>query len=243
MNLIAFGINTLENLINSDFFEFKKIIVIDEKEKEYAKFLKQLAVRKIEHEIVTKEQFGRHIPDRKHQGIIAFIKSYTYCSLKFLINKKPNKRVPLIVMLDSIEDPHNFGAVIRSCAAMNVDGIIIANKQQVPVNSTVIKVSVGGVSYVPVCQVSNLEEALNTLKIAGYSIISTVCDSESVDYEDLNTDSPLCVIFGNEHEGIKKRIIKKSDQLISIPLENDMNSLNISVSCGVIISSISRKLK
>lgn len=243
MNLIAFGKNTLENLVNSDFFEFKKIIVIDEKEKEYNKFLKQLSSKAISYEIVNKEQFGRHIPDRKHQGVIGFIKQYSYCSLNYLLKKKPNKRVPLIVMLDSIEDPHNFGAVVRSCAAMSVDGIIIANKQQVPVNSTVIKVSVGGISYVPVCQVNNLEEALNSLKIAGYSIVSTVCEDDAVDYEKLNTETALCVVFGNEHEGIKKRIIKKSDQLISIPLENNMNSLNISVSCGVIISSISRKIK
>lgn len=244
MNLIAFGKNTLENLINSDFFEFKKIIIINEKEKEYSDFLKQLSKREINYEIVDKNEFVRHIPGKKHQGVIGFIKKYTYCSLNYLIRKKSNKKIPLIVMLDSIEDPHNFGAVIRSCAAMNVDGIVISNKQQVPVNSTVIKVSIGGISYVPICQVNNLEEAINTLKISGYSIVSTVCDSdEAMSYECLNVDSPLCVIFGNEHEGIKKRIIKKSDQLISIPLENNMNSLNISVSCGIIISSINKKIK
>jgi 23S rRNA (guanosine2251-2'-O)-methyltransferase len=240
-NLIAFGKNTLKNLINSDFFDFKKIIISDEKKEEYFDFIEQLSEKEIIHEVVTKKEFERHIPDRKHQGIIGFIRNYNYVSINYLVRKKPNKNFPLLVMLDSIEDPHNFGAIIRTCAALEVDGIIIANKQQVPVNSTVIKVSTGGISYVPICQVNNLEEAINTLKLNNYSIVSTVCDEENLlNYSELKVDSPICVIFGNEHEGIKKRIIKKSNYLITIPLENEMNSLNVSVSCGVVISSIRR---
>lgn len=239
MGLVAFGKNTLKNLIESNFFEFKRVIISEEKRKEYLDFILQLSEKKIKHEILSKNDFDRHVQDRKHQGIIAFIKKYDYVSLNYLIKKKANKNFPLLVMLDSIEDPHNFGAIIRTCAAMEVDGLIIADKKQVPVNNTVIKVSTGGISYVPICRVNNLEEAINNLKINCYSIISTVCDDgRALQYNKFSFNSPVCVIFGNEHEGIKKRIIKKSDLLISIPLENQMNSLNVSVSFGIVISSI-----
>ncbi|WNE41902.1 MAG: Putative TrmH family tRNA/rRNA methyltransferase [Mycoplasmataceae bacterium] len=239
MNLIAFGKNTIKNLINSDFFSFKKIIISEEKKIEYGEFIKEISKKDIPFELLNKESFGRHIPDRKHQGIIAFLRNYNYCSLNYLINKKANQKFPLLVMLDSIEDPHNFGAIIRTCAAMEVDGIIITNKQQVQVNSTVIKVSTGGISYLPICQVNSLEETINNLQQKNYSIVSTVCDEEkAIDYNKYEFNSPTCIVFGNEHEGIKSRIIKKSDHLISIPLKNSMNSLNVSVSCGVILSSI-----
>ncbi|WNE41549.1 MAG: Putative TrmH family tRNA/rRNA methyltransferase [Mycoplasmataceae bacterium] len=242
-NLIAFGRNTLKNLINSDFFDFKKIIISEDKQQEHLNLIKKMSDKGIIYEIVSKKEFERHIPDKKHQGVIAFIRNYNYSSINYLMKKKPNHKLPFLVMLDSIEDPHNFGAIIRTCAAMEVDGIIISSKHQVPVNSTVIKVSTGGISYVPICQVNSLEETINTLKLNNYSIVSTVCDEENLlNYNDLKINTPICVVFGNEHDGIKNKIVKKSDILITIPLENDMNSLNVSVSCGIIVSSISRSI-
>src|ERR1700744_1026565 len=195
MNLIAFGKNTIKNLINSDFFSFKRIIISEEKKSEYEELSKELTKKDIPFEILDKKSFDRHIPDRKHQGVIAFLRNHNYCSLNYLINKKANQDFPLLVMLDSIEDPHNFGAIIRTCAAMEVDGIIIANKQQVPVNSTVIKVSTGGISYLPSCQVNSLEEAINNLQQKNYSIVSTVCDEEkAIDYSKYEFNSPTCII-------------------------------------------------
>ena len=226
-------------LIKSEFFSFKKVIISEDKKKEYENFILELVNKNIKHEILTQNSFDKYIPDRKHQGIIGFISNYEYVSLNYLIKKKSNGKFPILIMLDSIEDPHNFGAIIRTCAALEVDGIIIANKQQVPVNNTVIKVSTGGISYVPICKVNSLEEAINNLKTNNYSVISTVCDyKKTLNYHEFNLDSSTCIIFGNEHEGVRKRIIGKSDFLISIPLKNEMNSLNVSVSFGIIISSI-----
>ncbi|CAI2186349.1 392_t:CDS:1 [Funneliformis geosporum] len=141
-------------------------------------------------------------------------------------------------MLDGIEDPHNFGAILRTSAALKVDGVIIATKNQVPVNSTVIKVSVGGAAHVPVCQTDNLLAALNELKKSNYQIISAVCHSQAQSYKQLTLKAPTCLVFGNEHQGIKQKIIQKSDQSIYIPMSKQISSLNVSVSCGIILSQI-----
>ena len=123
-----------------------------------------LIKKKIPYQLLNKEQFSRYNPDKKSQGIVAFIRRYDYVKLSSLLSCRPRRKFPLIIMLDGIEDPHNFGAILRTAAALNIDGIIIAKRGQVPVNSTVIKVSVGGVAQVPVCQVASLSEAVNELK-------------------------------------------------------------------------------
>ncbi|WNE41093.1 MAG: Putative TrmH family tRNA/rRNA methyltransferase [Mycoplasmataceae bacterium] len=175
--------------------------------------------------------------------MIAFIRNYEYTSLSTLLSRQSQQKFPLIVMLDSIEDPHNFGAILRTAAALAIDGIIIANKNQVPVNSTVVKVSVGGIAHVPVCQVSNLSEAINELKKKDYRIISTICESDSTDYNDFNFDFPICLILGNEHEGVRKGLIKKSDFSLYIPMNNNIGSLNVSVSCGIFLAKITSQWK
>ncbi|CAI2161752.1 1313_t:CDS:2 [Funneliformis geosporum] len=211
-------------------------VLLREEQQKDQELLRLLTTKQIPYQLLSKENFSRYSFDKKNQGIVAFIHSYNYVSLSSLLSQPPQRKIPLIVMLDSIEDPHNFGAILRTCAALKVDGIIIAKKNQVPVNSTVVKVSVGGVAYVPVCQVSNLGEVVNELRKKDYQIISAVCEPDSQAYGKFNFDFPTCLIFGNEHEGIRKNLIKKSDFSLYIPMGNNMASLNVSVSCGIILA-------
>jgi 23S rRNA (guanosine2251-2'-O)-methyltransferase len=237
MTFLAFGNHTVRNLINSPYFTFKKILLREEykKDKELLQLLEQ---KKITYELLDKDQFSRYSVDKKNQGMVAFIRNYDYVSLVSLLTHQPQRKFPLIVILDSIEDPHNFGAILRTCAALKIDGIIIAKKNQVQVNSTVVKVSVGGAAYVPVCQVNNLGEATNELKKKGYKIISTICEPGAEEYNKFDFDFPTCLIFGNEHEGIRPNLIKKSDCSLYIDMGNEMGSLNVSVSCGIILAQV-----
>jgi 23S rRNA (guanosine2251-2'-O)-methyltransferase len=237
MTFLAFGNHTVRNLINSPYFTFKKILLREEHR--HDEELLQLLIKKnIPYQLLDREQFSRYSPDKKSQGIVAFIRNYGYVKLPSLLLRQPQRKFPLIVMLDSIEDPHNFGAILRVAAALNIDGIIISKKSQVPVNSTVIKVSVGGVAHVPVCQVDSLAEAVNELKKKNYKIIATVCEPGTQEYKKFNFDFPTCLIFGNEHEGIRKSLIKKSDYALYIPMSNNIGSLNVSVSCGIILAEV-----
>src|SRR3954452_10545339 len=136
MTFLAFGNHTVRNLINSPYFTFKKILLREEYEKD-KELLKLLAEKKIVFQLLARADFSRYSFDKKNQGIVAFIRDYTYTSISTLLNCRPQRKFPLIVMPDSIEDPHNLGAILRTCAALAVDGIIIAKKNQVPVNSTV----------------------------------------------------------------------------------------------------------
>ncbi|CAH1755993.1 24898_t:CDS:1 [Entrophospora sp. SA101] len=238
MTFLAFGNHTVRSLINSPYFQLKKVLLLADKYENDQELLQLLETKKISCQLLAKNDFSRYSFDKKNQGIVAFIKEYAHTSLHTLLKKKPNRQFPLLIMLDSIQDPHNFGAILRTCAALKIDGVIIATENQVPVNSTVIKVSVGGAAYVPVCQVNNLLEAINELKKAGYRIVSTVCQSGAQEYNQIEFSFPTCLVFGSEHQGIRQKIIQKSDNSLYIPMSNNISSLNVSVSCGIILAQI-----
>ena len=170
-----------------------------------------------------------------HQGIVMEIddvKTYSYNEIIPNI-KKEN---PVIVMLDHLEDPHNFGAIIRTSEALGIDAIIIPTDRSVKVNSTVVKTSVGAIEYIPIIRVVNLNDTIKKLKEDGYWIIATDMDGE--DYTKIDYDMPVCIVIGNEGKGISRMVSENSDIIASIPMKGKINSLNASVSCAIVLSHI-----
>ncbi len=168
-----------------------------------------------------------------HQGIILDVEEYKYSSLEDIIN---NKDDAFIVMLDHIEDPHNLGAIIRTCESAGVDGVIIPKDRAVEINSTVIKTSVGTVYSTKIVKVTNLVDTINKLKENGYWIIGSVLDGE--DYRKIDYNMKKCLVIGNEGKGISKLIAKNCDILTTIPMKGTVNSLNASVATGILIYEI-----
>ena len=164
-----------------------------------------------------------------NQGIIMEVEDYKYKSLDTILDKEDS----LIVMLDHIEDPHNFGAIIRTCEAAGVDGIIIPNDRSVEVNSTVIKTSVGTTEKVNIIRVTNLVNTINELKKHGFWIFGT--DMNGEDYTKLNYKGKTCIICGNEGSGMSNLVYKNCDFIASIPMNGSVNSLNASVATGIIL--------
>lgn len=173
----------------------------------------------------------------KHQGIMAYVKPYEYLDLNELIRRSKKVEVPVIVMLDGINDPHNFGAIMRSCDIFNVSGIIISKHNQVPLNSTVAKTSAGAINYIPTTIVNNLSQTIDVLKQNGFWIIASD-GSASMNYQDLKYDFPIVLVIGNEGDGVSKLVLKNSDYIIKIPQSGHINSLNASVAAGIILSRI-----
>lgn len=170
-----------------------------------------------------------------HQGIVMEIddvKTYSYDEIIPNI-KKEN---PVIVVLDHLEDPHNFGAIIRTSEALGVDAIIIPTDRSVKVNSTVVKTSVGAIEYIPIIRVVNLNNTIRKLKEDGYWIIATDMDGE--DYSKIDYNMPVCIVIGNEGKGISRMVSENSDIIASIPMKGKINSLNASVSCAIVLSHI-----
>lgn len=167
---------------------------------------------------------------KNNQGIIVDIHDYEYGKMEDI--KDDN----FIVMLDHLEDPHNLGAIIRSCEARGIKNIIIPKDRSVAVNETVIKTSTGAISRVNIILVNNLVNAINTLKKDGFFIYAAEADGE--DYRKVDYADKICLIIGSEGFGLSKLVRQNSDVIISIPMKGKVNSLNASVSAGILIFGI-----
>ena len=156
------------------------------------------------------------------------IEDYKYKELKDI---KFNNS--LVVMLDHIEDPHNFGAIIRTCEAAGVEYIIIPDNRSVEVNSTVIKTSVGTVFNMNIIKVTNLVNTINYLKKNGFWVVGT--DMIGTDYTEIDYKGNTCIIVGNEGKGMSRLVSDNCDFIASIPMLGEVNSLNASVACAIVV--------
>ena len=142
-------------------------------------------------------------------------------------------------MLDHLEDPHNLGAIIRTCEAAGVDAIIIPKRRGVEINSTVMKVSAGALNNINIVEVSSIAQTIDKLKDFGYWVYGTDMDGET--YTNCKYDSKTCLVIGAEGNGISKLVHDKCDFIISIPMVGKINSLNASVAAGITIYEVVRQ--
>ena len=205
-----------------------------------ARILKLISSTRTKVRYVSNGELIRLSGSETHQGIVASIQSFEYSSLDEIIHKSIDKEQPLILLLDEINDPHNFGAIIRSADAFNVDGIIIKDRNQVDVNSTVYKVSTGAIEHVKIAKVSNLSNAIKVLKQNGFWIYAAAGEGAD-DYNKQNYSGKNAIIVGNEGVGISKLVRENSDFIIKIPMMGKVNSLNVSVATGILLSRIRNK--
>ncbi len=185
-------------------------------------------LKNIDIEYLEKYELDK-IVNENHQGIILVVDDYKYCDIDEFINKENCT----IVILDHIMDPHNFGAIIRTCEAAGIDGIIIPKDRNVQVNSTVIKVSTGSIENVKIARVTNLVNTIKYLKEKGYWIVGT--DMEGTPYTQIDYKGKTAIVIGNEGEGMSRLVKENCDFIASIPMIGKTNSLNASVAAGIII--------
>ncbi|MCF0107433.1 MAG: 23S rRNA (guanosine(2251)-2'-O)-methyltransferase RlmB [Bacilli bacterium] len=197
---------------------------------------------------------NKHIPviyvDRKeldsvcdgvHQGLAADTKGYSYCSIEEILSKAKKETRPIVVLLDGINDPHNLGAILRSCDVFGVTGLIMAKHNQVMLNATVAKTSAGAINYVPVAVVSNLNNAIRELKEHGFWIVSSD-GSGNTNYQEVKYDFPTALVVGSEGKGVSQLVLKNSDFIVKIPMHGKVNSLNASVATGIFLAQIKGSL-
>ena len=168
-----------------------------------------------------------------HQGIILDIEDFSYTNYKEFFDVENAK----IVILDHIEDPHNLGAIIRTCEAAGITGIIIPKDRSVDVNSTVMKTSAGALENVKLAKVTNLINVINELKENGFWIVGTALTG-SVDYRDIDYSGKIALVIGNEGHGMSKSVMEECDYLAKIPMYGKVNSLNASVAAGIMIYEV-----
>ncbi len=173
------------------------------------------------------------------QGVVAYITEYDYyVTAEELLEKELQKEKSILVILDQIQDPRNFGAIIRSCECFGVAGIIIQNRNNVKVTDTVVKASVGAIEYVDIAQVTNISDTIDKLKKYGYFVYSTQADGQ-YHYQQVEYPNKVAIVLGNEGNGIRKKVREHCDTSLKIHLNGKINSLNVSVACGILLAKIS----
>jgi 23S rRNA (guanosine2251-2'-O)-methyltransferase len=197
----------------------------------------ELKKRNIDIKYVTKFELNK-IDNSNHQGIILDIPNFEYSSLDNIL-KSDN---PFVVILDHLEDPHNFGAIIRTCEAAGVDGIIIPKDRSVEVNGTVMRTSSGALANMKICSVTNLNNTIKELKERGLWIVGTDMD-DSVDYNSIDYNMPIALIIGSEGFGMSRLVKESCDFIVNIPMKGKVNSLNASVAAGILIYKVIEKRK
>lgn len=182
---------------------------------------------------VPKNKLDKLVPDANHQGLVLAISSFEYADLDKLVKKIADKENPFLLMLDSIEDPHNLGSILRSADATGVDGIIIPKRRASGLTSVVAKTSTGAIDHVPVCRVNNLVQTTKELKKAGYWFFGTAMEGQ--DYRYWDAKGKCVLVIGNEGKGISPLLLKQMDQTLTIPMVGHVQSLNASVATGVLL--------
>ncbi len=172
-----------------------------------------------------------------NQGIACYIKPYEYQPLEKILKIAKSQTNPIIVMLDRINDPHNFGAILRCCEIFGVAGVIVGKHDQVPLNQTVAKTSAGAINYVPVASVGNLTQTIKTLQDSGFWVVAS-SGNANMDYRDIKYDFPTVLVIGNEGDGVSSLVLKNSDYIVKIPMYGKVNSLNASVATGILLAQI-----
>lgn len=228
--MIVFGKNVAKEVISNNVKINKVFLTKTFDDRGILDFLEKNNIRRI---IIDKKEMDFKYKGN-HQGIVLDIEDFKYSKLDEVLDKD------FLVILDHLEDPHNFGAIIRTCEAAGVDAIIIPKNRSVEVNSTVMKVSAGALNNSTIVEVNNLVSAIEKLQKSGFWVYGTdMTDSEV--YTDVKYDTKTVLVIGAEGNGISRLVREKCDFVVNIPMVGKINSLNASVAAGIIIYEVVRQ--
>lgn len=186
------------------------------------------------------EKFKQITQSKIAQGVAAVKLDQKFYDLFEVINESKKSAYPLLLILDSIQDTHNVGAILRSADCSGVDGIIITKHNSAPINETVVKTSAGATEHVKIAQVNNLAQTIDELKENGFWIVGSYLEGAK-EYTKVDYKMPVAVVVGNEEKGIRKLTADKCDHLIKIPMKGKIQSLNVSVATGILLFEILRQ--
>ena len=233
--MLIYGKNSIIEALKST-QAVQKVTISDALNKDFAGLVSALCKkRNITLKTISRQEFKKIEGEENYQGIIAEVQDYKYCDLEDLLNQKDK----FLLLLDGIEDPHNFGAIIRVAECAGVTGIIIPKNRSVAVNGTVAKVSAGALAHVKIAQVTNIHDAIDKIKDSGTFVYAADMDGSPM--YSTNLQGNVAIVVGGEGKGVSQLTRKKADAIISIPMFGQVNSLNASVSAGIVLFEVVRQ--
>ncbi|WP_405379222.1 23S rRNA (guanosine(2251)-2'-O)-methyltransferase RlmB [Phascolarctobacterium sp.] len=191
-------------------------------------------------ETVKAEKLDKMAPGIRHQGVAALAAPIAFQTLDDVFAKAAAKNeAPFLLLLDELQDPQNVGALIRTADAAGVHGVLMPRRRSCPLNAVVAKISAGAVEYVPVVQIGNIAQTMEELKARGCWIIGA--DMDGVDFYAANMTGPIVLVIGAEGKGIGRLVKQKCDDIVSIPMNGGVNSLNASNAGAVLMYEVVRQ--
>ncbi|MBM3275876.1 MAG: 23S rRNA (guanosine(2251)-2'-O)-methyltransferase RlmB [Candidatus Sericytochromatia bacterium] len=175
-----------------------------------------------------------------HQGVVASLSAASYADFDALIEEARGAQLPLLLILDGLEDPHNLGALIRTAGAAGAQGVVIPRRRAVGLTGTVAKAAAGALEHVPVARTTNLAQALDALKKAGFWVVGAHQDAQKLAY-DVDLTGPLAIVVGAEGPGLSRLTLEKCDLLVKFPISGAVPSLNASVAGGLLLFEVVRQ--
>jgi len=188
------------------------------------------------------ERFRSYTLSQNAQGVIALKQDFKFSTLDEILSIAKKTPLPLLLILDEIQDPHNVGAILRSAECSGVNGIILTKYNSATITSTVTKVSAGATEHIKICQVNNLSQTIDELREKGFWIVGSSLENAK-NYTVVDYKIPIALIVGNEEKGIRKLTASKCDFLVKIPMTGKIQSLNVSVATGILLFEILRQRK
>ena len=231
-----YGKNCIKEAVKAN-VGIKKIFLLDTVVSKERNFLQLLEDKQIKYEVVNKSKMD-NLFGHSHQGYGAYREDYQVYDDKIvdIIDGENNR----ILILDGIMDPHNFGAIIRSVDAFGYDAIVLPNNRSVRITETVAHVSTGAIEHVKIAYVNSLSTFIKRLKDNNYWICGTDASGDTL-ISQIDKNRDLAVIIGSEGFGMSKTLVNMSDYLITIPMVGHVNSLNASVSAGIVLHGLGKK--
>ena len=235
---IIYGIRPIIEAIKAG-VEIHKIWLLQNKKNQLFKEVESYAsTKKIELLFTSNKKLDK-LSGKIHQGALAQIKPFDLVDFNHLLKENDKKKNLTYLLLDGITDVRNFGAIFRSALATDVTGIIVPENNSASINSDTIKASAGAIFYIPVSKVNHLNDAIYELKSRDFKIVGLE-EKSSLNIFDEKFNQKTALILGSEGKGINKSTLNIVDKKVSIPMKGEINSLNVSVACGISLYHITR---
>jgi 23S rRNA (guanosine2251-2'-O)-methyltransferase len=215
----------------------KIFIQKDSKKKKILEIIQSAKVRHIPFQFVPRERLDKI--DHSHQGAVAFVSPKGFSSIEEILS---SAKVPLVVLLDGIEDPQNLGAIVRTAEGAGVDGLILPERRSAGITEVVASVSAGALEHLKVARVKNLARAMEDLKRRGLWLVGAEGGQDEYWYE-FDFCVPVGLVLGSEGKGLRPLIRKKCDKILSIPLPGKITSLNVSAAAAIFLFEVIRQRK
>jgi 23S rRNA (guanosine2251-2'-O)-methyltransferase len=242
MSQIIYGIHPIREALKSSHIQFQKILIGTQKPNPPLQSVLDLAkTRKVPVTFTAQETLDQMAKGGLHQNVVGFIKEIPYAGIEEILSRwKQEGTKALFLILDGIQDPQNFGSLIRTALGCGVHGIIIPKDRAVGITPAVMKASAGAIAHLPIARVINISATIEDLKKEGIWVYGAAEEAKDLVYQlDLNVD--LAIVIGAEGKGIRSLVKKKCDRLFSIPMKGPVSSFNASVSGGMILYEVMRQ--